>query len=63
MIGIVEGLILRSADRASIELHTRKIEGYNSRHVSTAFVLIYADNDNPLELWNKYVQLFKRNII
>ena len=59
MIGIVEGLILRSADRASIELHTRKIEGYNSRHVSTAFVLIYADNDNPLELWNKYISYLK----
>lgn len=54
VVGIMEGLILRSCDKTSIELHVRKIEGYNPMHVSTAFILIYADTDNPDELWKGY---------
>lgn len=26
-------------------------------HVSTAFILIYADTDNPMESWNKYKEV------
>lgn len=43
IVSIMEGLILRRCEKASIELHTRKIEGYNPMHVSTVFILIYAD--------------------
>ena len=54
VVSIMEGMILKENVKASIELHTRKIEGYNSMHVSTAFILIYANTDNPMESWNKY---------
>lgn len=58
-VSIMEGLILRGCDKASIELHIRKIEGYNSMHVQNAFILIYADTDNPMELWNAYKEVIQ----
>lgn len=54
VVSIMEGMILRSSETVTIGSHTRKIEGYNSMHVSTVFILIYADTAQPLELWMKY---------
>lgn len=59
IVSIMEGMILRRCEKASIELHTRKIEGYNPIHVSTVFILIYADTDNPVALWNRYRKVLR----
>lgn len=59
IVSIMEGMILRRCEKASIELHTRKIEGYNPMHVSTVFILIYADTANPVALWNRYRKILR----
>lgn len=53
-IGIIETIKLKKADYKNIQKHIRKIFGYNSANVPTAFFLILADMSKPGKFWEKY---------
>lgn len=62
-IGIIETIKLKNADYKNIQKHIRKIFGYNSANVPTAFFLILADMSKPGKFWEKYENIILPRMI
>ncbi|MCD4821884.1 MAG: hypothetical protein K8R11_07425 [Methanococcoides sp.] len=55
-ISICEAFILKSLNRTVIDLHVTKIFGYDSNGLTPNFILVYAESQDFINLWTKYLE-------
>ncbi len=54
-ISIIEGFILKSLEKANIDLHLKKVFKYDPNGVEQNFIVVYSEAHDFIGLWRKYL--------